>query len=125
MESKRYGTIDFPPGLPRLFSFNSEATIVLSIFGEEPTDAHSRAQLKRVCIDGFGKLVTTPLISDEGKSLQRAHSMRVYKTTSIVSKLGGKAAVLQLLLICSRDLEHSNSWKRLAENKLSPYMACV
>ena len=35
VESKRYGTIDFPPGLPRLFSFNSEATIVLSIFGKD------------------------------------------------------------------------------------------
>ena len=72
VESKRYGTIDFPPGLPRLFSFNSEATIVLSIFGEEPTDAHSRAQLKRVCIAGFGELVTTPLISDEGKKLAKS-----------------------------------------------------
>ena len=72
VESKRYGTIDFPPGLPRLFSFNSEATIVLSIFGEEPTDAHSRAQLKRVCIAGFGELVTTPLMSDEGKQLAKS-----------------------------------------------------
>ena len=50
-----------PAGMPRLFSFNSNARSLLRVFGSP--DAHQKAQLKRVCIAGYDELVSTKLIS--------------------------------------------------------------
>ena len=68
IESKRWGHIEFPPGLPRLFSFNEPAETLLKICGAFPS-GHQKAQLKRVCVAGYKELVATSLISASAKTL--------------------------------------------------------
>ena len=69
VECKRYGTIDFPPGLPRLFGFNSPAKDLLGTFSPDSADmnSHTKAQLKRVMIAGYDEIISRVLITDEAK----------------------------------------------------------
>ena len=68
IESKRWGAIEFPPGLPRLFGFNESAQALLGIISSGCASSHQQAQLKRVCVAGLEAIVTTPLITSAAKA---------------------------------------------------------